>query len=122
MSLTNDEILDILKDISQKTNFQGKPILIFFGTHEDNLWVQVGMSRLDCDDPDSEPTIGKGGKVYISNHATEDEVVKKVLGLCLAYVEHEMREGFYYKDHRLFGPHISIDAMIEASKSVVGRS
>lgn len=111
------KIQEVLNNI--KTSFHNKPIHLIHGIHHDRVWIQVGMMRPDCDT--GEISIGKGGKVYISEYATEDEIVKKVLGLCLAYVEHEIREEFYYKSKRLFGPHISIDAMMSISDEIVGR-
>jgi hypothetical protein len=113
-----DERVQILKNI--EASFQDKPFQIFYGFHEGRMWVQVGMERPDCDDP-TLIEVGKGGKAYLSPHATEDEAVKKVLGLCLNYAEHEVRECFYYKGKRLFGPHISIEAMMSVADKIVGR-
>lgn len=96
-----------------KADYQGIPFEIFHGSHGQRLWVQVGTRRPDCDT--GSIGLGRGGKAYVSEHATEDEVVKKVFGLILAYVEHEAREGFYYKGRRIFGPHISLDALMEAA-------
>lgn len=96
--------------------YQGLKFLLFHGSHEGRLWVQVGTLR-PCTYT-GEMSIGKGGKAYVSEHATDDEIVKKIFGLCLAYVEHETREGFKYKGKRLFGPHIAIDALMSiASKT-----
>ena len=117
--MNREDINAILENITM--SFQGKPLLIFSGSHGTQIWVQVGSERPDCNNPNL-IEIGKGGKAYISEHATDDEIVKKVLGLCLAYVEHEMREGFYYKGVRCFGPHISLEAMIEAAQYTNGRT
>lgn len=111
-------IYSILANI--EASFQDKKFEVFYGDHDGKVWAQVGMLRPDCDDP-SIIEVGKSGKVYISEHATEDEVVKKMLGLCLSYVEHETRECFYYKGKRLFGPHITIEAMMSVADCVVGR-
>ena len=108
----------ILNDIN--INFQGRPVHVFYGNHKGRMWVQVGMERPDIDNPEL-LELGKGGKAYLSEHATEDEIVKKVLGLALAYVEHETREGFYYKGKRLFGPHITLDAMMSICDQTEGR-
>ena len=104
-----EKIKQILDNI--KADFQGKEMQIFYGEHDGRIWVQVGTLRPDCDDP-SIIEVGKGGKAYLSEHSTEDEAVKKVLGLCLSYVEHEMREGFYYRGYRLFNPHINIGSLM----------
>lgn len=110
---TYEEVIRILEDIN--AGFQGIKFLIFHGNHEGRIWVQVGTKRVDAYDSDKEE-IGKGGKAYISNFATDDEIVKKVFGLCLAYVEHETREFFEYKGVKLFNPHIRLDAMMSIAK------
>lgn len=112
------EHLKILGQI--EASFQEKPIKLFWGNHEGRDWIQVGMERPDCDNL-SLVEVGKGGKAYLSPHATEDEIVKKVLGLCIAYAEHEIRECFYYQGKRLFGPHISLQALMSVSDQIVGR-
>ncbi len=100
-------------------NFQGRKLIVFTGNHDGKDWVQVGMNR-PCVDT-GEMNIGKGGKAYISKHATPDEIIKKILGLAIAYVEHEIREGFTYQGKRLFEPHISIEALMSISNQTVGR-
>lgn len=112
------QLLEIIDNVSM--NFQGKQMHVFRGVHNNKTWIQVGMHRPDCDDP-TNFSIGKSGKVYVSKHATEDEVVKKLLGLALGYVEHEMREGFYYKNKRLFGPHININSLMTICDDVTRR-
>lgn len=112
------QLQDIICDI--EANYQGIDFEIFTGGAEGAWWVQVGTFRADCNTGDVE--IGKGGKAYVSPHATDDEVVKKIFGLCMAYVEHEMREGFYYKGKRLFGPHISLEALMDAANKTTVRT
>jgi len=106
--ITENELDTILKNID--ADYQGKPFLIFRGKNDTGFWVQVGTQR-PCA-YSGELSIGKSGKAYISSHATDDEIVKKVFGLCIAYVEHEMREGFHYKKKKLFNPHISLKALL----------
>ena len=116
--MAQDKRVDIINDID--ANYQDKKVIVFYGYHEGKMWVQVGMMRPDCDDPDL-IEVGKGGKVYLSEFASDDEIVKKVLGLTLSYVEHETREGFYYKGVRLFSPHISLEAHMASASEFVGR-
>lgn len=117
-TLSYQDLVLILSDI--KADFQGKHFEIFNGNHKGRWWVQVGTERPDCDDP-SKFEIGKSGKAYVSSHSTDDEIVKKVFGLCMAYVEHEMREGYYYKGKRIFGPHITLEALMEVADKTQGR-
>lgn len=92
-----------------------KSITLPFGLiyrYKDNH-LQVGMFRRDTYTHQQE--YGWGGKAYVSLHSTDDEIVKKVFGLALDYLEHEAREGFKYKNKRIFGPHISLEALMQAS-------
>lgn len=105
--ITEEKLASILSEI--EAEYQGTPFLFFTGNHEGSLWVQVGTERPDTYTGNIE--IGKGGKAYVSPHATHDEVVKKIFGLILAYTEHEAREGFRWKGRRVFNPHVTIEAL-----------
>jgi hypothetical protein len=65
---------------------------------------------------------GYGGKAYLSEHATDSELVGTIFGLYKAYVEHEARETFQYRGKRIFGPHIKVDALWEVARQVDIRS
>lgn len=112
--MKDKKLEEILSSIDAE--YQGTPFQIFWGKNSTGYWVQVGTER-PCSYT-GEIGIGKGGKAYISNHATDDEIVKKVFGLCIAYVEHETREGFKYKGVRIFNPHTSLEALLIAGKKV----
>lgn len=112
METTLEKLNRIVSEIDAE--YQGTPFIIFTGEHEKRLWVQVGTSRPDTYTGKTE--IGKGGKAYVSEFATEDEVVKKVFGLCMSYVEHETREGFKWKKRRVFNPHVSMEALWSVAK------
>lgn len=107
-----EELQTILAEIDAE--YQGKKFMIFSGDHEGRLWIQVGTERPDTYTQTME--IGKGGKAYVSEHATHDEVVKKVFGLIMAYVEHETREGFKWRGRRVFNPHVTIEALWSVAK------
>lgn len=49
----------------------------------------------------------KGRKWYLSEHMTDDEIVKTVYLAFETAVKHEILEGFKYKDLPLFNPHVS---------------
>lgn len=65
-----------------------------------------------------ETVLQKGGKRYLSPHMVESELVRLVFGATQAFQEHELREGFTYKGKRVFGPHISMAALLEAANDV----
>ena len=80
--------------------------------------------QVECDRPDSFTDllgVGRGGKGYLSPHMIPGEIVRKAFGLFAAYEEHECREFFTYKGKRVFGPHISIDALLEVADQVEAR-
>lgn len=54
-------------------------------------------------------------KWYISSYATESEVVRTALLACLVSSEHRVREHFYYKNKRLFGPHIDVSLLSQSA-------
>lgn len=105
--ITLEKLENIIAEI--EANYQGKPFQIFSGEHEGNLWVQVGTWRPDTYTNIAE--LGKGGQAYVSEFATHDEVVKKIFGMILDYVEHEVREGFKWRKRRVFNPHVTIEAL-----------
>lgn len=85
----------------------------------DRWFLQVGMER-QCAYT-GERGAGFGGKLEVSPWSTRDEIVKKILGACLAYAEHEVREGFFWKDHRLFNPHVTVEALARVCGETLSR-
>ncbi len=65
---------------------------------------------------------GYGGKAYLSPHATDSELLQTLFGLYKGYWEHEARENFEWRGRRVFGPHISTEAMWEVARRVDLRS
>lgn len=74
-------------------------------------YVQVRCWRADTNT--GEMGWGGGGKAYVSEWATESEILQMVLGLAMAYETHEVREAFRVDGKRIYGPHISSDALAE---------
>lgn len=84
------------------------------------LFIQViAPARLDVDLRQFGE--GKGGKMYLSPHMIESEIVQAAFGLIKGYYEHEVRESFTYKGKRVFGPHIDIAAYLEIADRTVAR-
>lgn len=65
---------------------------------------------------------GYGGKAYLSPHSTDSELVQTIFGLYKGYWEHEARENFEYRGRRVFGPHISTEALWDIARRVDYRS
>jgi hypothetical protein len=57
-------------------------------------------------------------KWLISPHACESEIVRTCFKCIATSMEHRAREGFKWKGARIFGPHIDIYALLEASRKV----
>ena len=80
--------------------------------------------QVECDRPDTFTGVmgvGRGGKAYLSPHMTDSELVRRAFALVLAYVEHEAREGFTWRGRRVFGPHISVEALWDAAETLDAR-
>ncbi len=60
--------------------------------------------------------IGYGGKAYLSEHATDSELIQTAFGLYKSFWEHEARETFKWRGKRVFGPHISTEALWEVAQ------
>lgn len=65
---------------------------------------------------------GYGGKAYLSEHSTDSELLQVIFGLYKGYWEHEARENFMWRGRRIFGPHISSEALWEIARRVDYRS
>lgn len=69
------------------------------------MYLQIGW-----DDPGEGPQTSR--KWFLSRHMTKSEVVTTALKAVLTAEEHEARERFRYDGVRIFGPHISVDALV----------
>lgn len=63
----------------------------------------------------------RGGKHYLTEHMTDDEIVKKAWAAIQAAVHHEVMEGFKFDDTILFNPHVDFRKLIEVSPHEVKR-
>ena len=71
--------------------------------------IQVVLSSFD-------PQTGapwRGRKWYISNFMTDEEIVSTIFKAILTAEEHECRENFLFKGKAIYGPHLSLDALVE---------
>ena len=120
MKRTFEEIKKIVSQIDCQVF--DRDLLIRCDKHpgSDRWFVQVGSNRKCM--YTGEFGTGWGGKAEVSPYSTHDEIVKKVLGLCLAYVEHETREGFLFKNKRVFNPHVTIEALSEICDQTMCRA
>lgn len=63
----------------------------------------------------------KGRKWYLSDHMTEDEIVKTLYAAFEAVVKHEIMEGFKVNEVVLFNPHVHYKELLNISNKEVFR-
>lgn len=63
----------------------------------------------------------KGRKHYLSEHMTDDEVVKTAYVAVKMAVEHEVMEGFKFAGVTIFNPHVPYNVLMEVSNEEVTR-
>jgi len=100
-----------------------REFIIRFEKHpdsEERWFLQVGMER-ECAYT-GDRGVGFGGKLEVSPWSTRDEIVKKILGACLAYAEHEVREGFFWDGNRIFNPHVTVEALARICGETISRN
>lgn len=83
------------------------------------FFFQIGCYRKDV--VTGEMSYGKGGKAYLSPFASDSELVQTVFGLYKGYWEHEARETFEWRGRRVFGPHISTEALWDIAERTDAR-
>ena len=63
----------------------------------------------------------KGRKNYLSDHMTDDEIVKTAYVTFKQAVEHEIMEGFKVDGKPLFNPHINFEELLTVSHKEIKR-
>jgi len=65
-----------------------------------------------------EKKVWHGRKWYLSDHMTDDEIVKTAYAAFEAAVKHEILEGFTVDGKPLFNPHIDFEELLKIKKEV----
>lgn len=120
ITTANDRFIEIASEVKLAENFH-----IRVGVDELNgvagrNYYQIVYWRKDV--ITDEYGWGYGGKAYLSEFASDSELVQTIFGLYKGYWEHEARETFQWRGRRVFGPHISTEALWEVAKRVDIRS
>lgn len=63
----------------------------------------------------------RGGKHYLSEHMTDDEIVRRAYVAFEFAVKHEIMEGFKFDDIIVFNPHVSFRKLLEISPIEIKR-
>ncbi len=102
------EIENILKEIKFKNwNF-------YLGDKGDDFYLQVKFEDFDIHSNKLEMQHGR--KWYISKFMISDEIVRTAFMAVMVATEHEIRETFLYKNQNIFGPHLSVDTLVEVAE------
>lgn len=78
------------------------------------IFLQVEGYVRDLTDPTGEDsTFGwqRGSRQWVSPAAKESDIFRMMLAMLIAFDEHETREAFLVDGVRVFGPHVTIDAL-----------
>ena len=62
-----------------------------------------------------------GRKWYLSQHMTDDEIVKTAYAAFESAIKHEIMEGFKVDGIVLFNPHVNFEVLLAVSKQEVRR-
>lgn len=113
-------VIEILKDVM--LNIMGKTVFVIAYSDE----LRSGAIYMQCTYYDHCRESGKlmpwkGRKWYLSPYMTDDEIVKTAFAAFKATVEHEIMEGFTYKEVVVFNPHVSYRALMSVSDQQVRR-
>lgn len=63
----------------------------------------------------------KGRKWYLTQHMTDDEIVKTCYAAFEACIKHEILEGFKVDGKILFNPHVNFEKLLKITKHEIKR-
>ncbi len=111
---TEHNFVDWIESILSDIEFPGYIFQIY--PDRDGAKIQAHYFELDIATGAMGPQFTR--KWLVSPHACESEVVRTVFKCVATSMEHRTREGFKWKGQRIFGPHIDIYALHDASRKV----
>lgn len=93
---------------------------VFFALRRDRKRPVDGRLYIQCYYTTACTVTGKdaewsGRKWYLSDHMSDDEIVKTCYAAFKAAVEHEVMEGFKYLGKRVFNPHTPFEVLMGSS-------
>lgn len=86
-----------------------------------NRRIYIQMEYTDICRTTQEERVWRGRKFQISEHMTDDEIVKTAYVAFEACVKHEVMEGFTFNGVCIFNPHIDYKALMSVSDKIVKR-
>lgn len=88
--------------------------------NDGRVYIQLEYNSTCNKDGDND--YWKGRKWYLSEHMTDDEIIKTCYAAFEACVKHEIMEGFKVDGKMLFNPHINFEALLSISDKEITRS
>ena len=119
--LSRDDVQNVLDDITYRD------WILYLGDDNGRMYLQVQFWAYDVDAHErvrfqlsahNFRKLQKGRKWVLSPYMTPTEIVRTAHKAIRTAVEHEVDENFMYKNHRIYGPHIDVEALIEASQKL----
>lgn len=118
---TEETFLERLTRIAKDIELGMGCTLEFWQDHGDEIANGRFYFQVTCERPDTFTGVmgtGYSGKAYLSEYASDSELIQIAFGLYKGYWEHEARETFKWRERRVFGPHISTEALWEVARRV----
>lgn len=117
-TMTHEKLSAILSDIKiLDRQFEITPIVIYDEGGPGDAWLlQVTYEEPDVDT--GVVTTQRSREWLIRPSMSESEVVRTAYAAVTRSYMHVVAENFTYKGKRVFGPHVDIDALLEASERV----
>jgi hypothetical protein len=94
----------------------GENFSINLSTDEDGAFFQIAYYRRDI--ISGEMGYGYGGRIHPRQTSSDSQIIQTIFGLYKSFWEHESRETFQWRGRRVFGPHISTEALWDVARRV----
>ena len=110
-NLFRDRLMSIYYNIEEPSMPDAASVEFMFDTRG-FFYIQV-VAEDGTDNVTGEPMEWKGRKWLLSPNMTDREIVQTAFLALKVAAEHEMREGFKYKDVAILDPHYDVDKLVD---------
>lgn len=86
----------------------------------DRIYIQLVYGAVDS--RTKQFGVFKSRKWYLSEHMTDDEIIKTAYLALETAVKHEILEGFKIDGHSIFNPHINFEELLKISDKEIIRT
>lgn len=120
--LLRDELVDRWEALIARYEYRREGYRYVVGITPGMKYPFVKMECLRPDCETGETGIGSTGKRYPSQYTSDSEFFQMLLNLAIGYEEHEVREFTFVDGKRIYGPHISYEALQQVCDTTDVRS